>query len=47
MDVAAIGIDLGKNTFHLVALDRAGQIALRRKLTRRKLVDLVERVAAS
>lgn len=41
MDVAAIGIDLGKSTFHLVALDRAGQIALRRKLTRRKLVDLV------
>ena len=40
MDVAAIGIDLGKSSFHLVALDRAGQIVLRRKLTRRKLVDL-------
>ena len=40
MDVAAIGIDLGKSSFHLVALDRAGQIVLRRKLSRRKLVDL-------
>ncbi len=40
MDIAAIGIDLGKSTFHLVALDQAGQIVLRCKLTRRKLVDL-------
>ena len=30
--VAAVGIDLGKSTFHLVALDQAGQIVLRRKL---------------
>lgn len=40
MDIAAIGIDLGKSTFHLVALDAAGRVALRRKLTKRRLIDL-------
>ena len=40
MNIAAIGIDLGKSTFHLVALDDTGQVALRRKLTKRKLIDL-------
>jgi len=40
MDIAAISIDLGKSTFHLVALDTAGGVVLRRKLTKRKLIDL-------
>ena len=40
MNIAVIGIDLGKNTFHLVALDTAGCVALRRKVTKRKLIDL-------
>ena len=40
MNIAAIGIDLGKNTFHLVALDTAGHTVLRRKVTKRKLIDL-------
>jgi hypothetical protein len=26
--VATIGLDIGKNTFHLVALDKSGTIAL-------------------
>jgi hypothetical protein len=30
--VATIGIDIGKNTFHLVGLDRNGAIVLRQKL---------------
>jgi hypothetical protein len=29
-----IGIDIGKNTFHLVNLDKRGAIALRQKLSR-------------
>jgi len=41
MDVAAIGIDLGKTTFHLVALDAAGHVIIRRKLTKPKLVALM------
>jgi transposase len=32
--VTAIGIDIGKNTFHLVGLDQRGSIVLRRKFSR-------------
>ena len=31
--VATLGIDIGKNTFHLVGFDRKGAIALRQKLS--------------
>jgi transposase len=32
--IATIGIDIGKNTFHLVGLDRNGAIVLSQKLSR-------------
>jgi transposase len=32
--VAVIGIDIGKNTFHVIALDGRGAIVLRQKLSR-------------
>jgi transposase len=32
--VATIGIDIGKNTFHLIGLDMKGAIVLRQKLSR-------------
>jgi transposase len=35
--ITTIGIDLGKNTFHLVGLDKRGAIALRRKVSRSQL----------
>lgn len=35
--VAVIGIDLGKNTFHLIGLDKRGAIVLRVKLSRSQL----------
>src|SRR5437016_8548501 len=35
--VATIGIDLGKNTFHLVGLDQRGAIALQLKCSRAQL----------
>src|SRR5437899_4467446 len=35
--VATIGIDLGKNTFHLVGLDQRGAIILRQKVSRGQL----------
>src|SRR5262249_47052490 len=35
--VATIGIDIGKNAFHLVDLDRNGAIVLRQKLSRRQI----------
>src|SRR5881392_2342293 len=34
MAVATIGIDIGKNTFHLIGLDKKGAIVLRQKLSR-------------
>ena len=35
--ITTIGIDLGKNTFHLVGLDKRGAIVLRRKVSRSQL----------
>ncbi len=35
--IATIGIDIGKNTFHLIGLDAAGAIVVRQKLSRGQL----------
>jgi transposase len=35
--VATLGIAIGKNTFHLVGLNKRGAIVLRQKLSRRQL----------
>src|ERR1700738_4806267 len=35
--ITTIGIDLGKNTFHLVGLDKRGAMALQRKVSRSQL----------
>jgi transposase len=35
--VAVIGIDIGKNVFHLIGLDKRGAIVLRQKLSRGQL----------
>jgi transposase len=32
--VATLGIDIGKNSFHLIGLDARGAIVLRQKLSR-------------
>jgi hypothetical protein len=36
--VATIGLDIGKNTFHLVGLDKRGAIAMRIKVSHNQLV---------
>jgi transposase len=36
-NITTIGIDLGKNTFHLVGLDKRGAIAPQRKVSRSQL----------
>jgi transposase len=38
-DLAVIGIDIGKNTFHAIGLNRRGAIVLRQKWSRRQLAD--------
>jgi transposase len=35
--IATIGVDLGKNTFHLVGLDKRGAIVLQQKVSRGQL----------
>ena len=32
--IAVVGIDIGKNSFHIVGLDQRGAIVLRQKLSR-------------
>ncbi len=38
MELDTIGIDLGKTVFHLVALNRAGEVVVRRKFSRPPLL---------
>ncbi len=38
MQIASVGIDLGKTTFHLVALDDRGTIVIRKKFSRKQLL---------
>ena len=43
MAIHQIGIDIGKNTFHLVGLDETNAIALRRQLSRAQLIRFFEK----
>ena len=40
MQIAVLGIDLGKNSCSVVGLDRAGRVVLRRRLHRDSVVKL-------
>ncbi|MEM9360961.1 MAG: IS110 family transposase [Pseudomonadota bacterium] len=43
-ELMSIGIDIGKDTFHLVGFDPAGQLILRKKIKRLALVATFERL---
>ena len=47
MHIASIGIDLGKTTFHLVALDEHGQVVIRKKFSRPQLLAYTANFKAS
>ena len=47
MNIRSIGIDLGKTTFHLVALGDRGKILLKKKLSRKQLLALTANLPAS
>jgi transposase len=47
MQIHSIGIDLGKTTFHLVALGPAGQVLVRRKCTRKQLLAFTANMQTS
>jgi len=44
MEIQAIGIDLGKTLFHLVAVDRAGSIVVRKRCSRTQLLTYTANV---
>jgi hypothetical protein len=44
--ISTIGIDVGKNTFHLVGLDKRGAIVLQQKVTRRQLRHRLSKYSA-
>jgi transposase len=47
MHIASIGIDIGKSTFHLVALDPHGGIVIRKKFSRKALLAFTAKLARS
>jgi transposase len=47
MQIASIGIDLGKTTFHLVALGPAGQVLVRRKFSQKQLLTYTANLVSS
>ena len=47
MQISSIGIDLGKNTFHLVALDDRSKVVIRQKFSRKQLLEYTANLASS
>jgi len=47
MHIASIGIDLGKTTFHLVALGERNKVLLRKKLSRGQLLAYTANLPSS
>ena len=46
MDIAVLGVDLGKNVCSVVGLDAAGVVVMRRKMRRETLIRLAEKLPA-
>ena len=44
MEVQTIGIDLGKSVFHLVGLNRSGEVVMRKKFSRAQLLRFTANV---
>ena len=47
MQMVSVGIDLGKTTFHLVALGVAGRVLVRKKFTQRQLLTYTANMQTS
>ena len=47
MQIHSVGIDLGKTTFHLVALGEAGKVLVKRKFTQKQLLVFTASMQAS
>lgn len=47
MDITSVGIDLGKTTFHLVALDTRGKVVVKKKFSRPQLLVYMANLQAT
>ena len=47
MQIHSVGIDLGKTTFHLVALGAAGKVLVKKKFTQRQLLAYTANIQTS
>jgi hypothetical protein len=47
MQIHSVGIDLGKTTFHLVALGAAGNVLIKKKFTQRQLLTYTANMQTS
>jgi transposase len=47
IQIHSVGIDLGKTTFHLVALGVAGKVLLRKKFTQKQLITFTANMQTS
>ena len=41
MDITTLGIDVSKNSFHVIGANRAGKPVFRQKFTRQKLTEFI------
>lgn len=47
MSIASVGIDIGKLTFHLVALDAHGKVVVRKKFSRKQLLNYTAKLKSA
>ncbi len=47
MEIKSIGIDLGKTTFHLIALGTRSQVVIRKKFSRTQLLEYTANLPSS
>ena len=47
MQIHSVGIDLGKTTFHLVALGAAGKVLVKKKFTQKQLLTYTANLETS
>ena len=46
MEIRTLGIDLGKTVFHVVGLNAAGEIVVRKKCSRKQLLQFTANLQA-
>jgi transposase len=47
MQIRSVGVDLGRTTFHLVALGNNGKVLLKKKFTQKQLITFTANLQTS